>query len=199
VPSSGIVVVDDCKEWRRTICSLLQTRPELRIIAEATDGVDGVQKADELKPDLIVLDIGLPRLNGIEAAKLISEVSPVSKILFLSGVDDPDVEQVALATGASAYVYKCNAATELLSAVLAILRGSPRKSYESSSGVMESTLPNDRSAVSAVCKSQNPKGHVAFKTAATHDRSVQTLESDDPWFTRQQSGGSSSLTDLSED
>lgn len=146
-----IVIVDDCKEWRRIVCSILQTRPELRIIAEATDGAEAVQNAEELKPDLVLLDIGLPRLNGINAAEQIFEVSPASKILFLSGINDPDVMQVALRSGASGYVCKHNAGAELLPAVLAALDGSPTMSDELvSSGVFESLFQRDRSAVSEV-------------------------------------------------
>jgi DNA-binding NarL/FixJ family response regulator len=200
MPFSGIVVVDDCEEWRRMIRSILQTRPELRILAEATDGAEGIERAGELKPDLIVLDIGLPRLNGIKAATRISEVSTASRILFLSEVNDSEVVQVALSTGASGYVHKCNAATELLPAVLATLGGSPRRSNEAiPPGVMESIFPSHRKAVSAVADPKNTAGQVVVKTAATHARYVCTLEPDDPWFTMPQSAGSSWHADPSHD
>ena len=71
---------------------MLQVRPELQVIWEASDGLEAVQKAEELKPDLIVLDIGLPKLNGIEAARRIRQLSPSSKIVFLSLYNSPDVE-----------------------------------------------------------------------------------------------------------
>ena len=149
MPIREIIVVDDCKEWRRTVSSILQTRPELHVIAEATDGAEGVQYTQELKPDLIVLDIGLPKFNGIKAAKRIVEVSPASKVLFLSGIDDPDVVNIALRTGASGYVHKHNAGTDLLPAVLAALDGSPTKTDEGPpSSVLNSLFPTDRSAVS---------------------------------------------------
>ncbi len=76
-----------------------------------------------MKPDLIVLDIGLPKLNGIEAARRIRQLSPNSKILFLSQNNDLEVVQAALGTGALGYVYKMNAQKELLSAVDAVLQG----------------------------------------------------------------------------
>ena len=76
-----------------------------------------------MKPDLIVLDIGLPKLNGIEAARRIRQLSPNSKILFLSQNNDLAVVQAALGTGALGYVYKMNAQKELLSAVDAVLLG----------------------------------------------------------------------------
>jgi DNA-binding NarL/FixJ family response regulator len=98
-------------------------RPELRVICEASDGSEAVQKADDLKPDLIVLDIGLPKLNGIEAARRIRQFSPSSKILFLSQNNDLDVVQAALGTGALGCVHKMNALGELLPAVDAVLQG----------------------------------------------------------------------------
>jgi DNA-binding NarL/FixJ family response regulator len=124
---SRILVVDDFEPWRRTVCSILETEPGLRVIAEAGDGLEAVQKAKQMKPDLILLDIGLPRLNGIRASALILEVSPTSKILFLSGLDDAEVVQAALRAGGSGYVQKVNALTELIPAVLGSQRGSERK------------------------------------------------------------------------
>ena len=110
-------------------------RPELQVICEASDGPEAVLKAEELKPDLIVLDIGLPKLNGIEAARRIRQLSPSSKIVFLSLYNSPDVVQGALSTGALGYVHKTDARSELLPAVDAVLRGrqfvsSSLKDYE---------------------------------------------------------------------
>jgi CheY-like chemotaxis protein len=76
--SSRIFVVEDSEPFRKFICSTLGKRPELQIIAEVADGLEAVQKAQELQPDLISLDIGLPTLNGIEAARRIRQVSPTS-------------------------------------------------------------------------------------------------------------------------
>jgi DNA-binding NarL/FixJ family response regulator len=103
--------------------------PELRVICEASDGLTAVQKAAELKPDLILLDIGLPKLNGIEAARQIRQVSPESKIVFLSTDNSPDLAQVALSTGAQGYVHKARAQSDLLPAIDAVLRG---KEFDSS-------------------------------------------------------------------
>jgi CheY-like chemotaxis protein len=102
---------------------LLQGRPEWQIIAEAADGAEAVQKAEELKPDLILLDISLPNLNGIEAALRIGRLSPGSKILFLSQNHDLDVVKAALSTSALGYVLKTHAQSELVPAVDAALRG----------------------------------------------------------------------------
>ena len=93
-PSRAIVrilVVDDHEPFRRFVCATLEPRPELRVIGEAADGMQAVQKAEELQPDLILLDIGLPTLNGIEAAHRISRLVPAAKILFVSQENDTDV------------------------------------------------------------------------------------------------------------
>jgi CheY-like chemotaxis protein len=102
---------------------LFQARPEWQVVAEALDGSEAVQKAEELKPDLILLDIGLPKMNGIEAARRIQQLSPNSKIVFLSQNNDRGIVRAALSTGALGYVHKADAQSELLIAVDAVLRG----------------------------------------------------------------------------
>jgi DNA-binding NarL/FixJ family response regulator len=118
-----ILVVDDFKDWLRQVRLLLQSRPECQVIGEASDGSEAVQKAEELKPDLVVLDVGLPNLSGIEAARQIRQRSPNSEIIFLSQNSDLDVVRAALDTGALGYVCKTDAGRELLPAMDAVLRG----------------------------------------------------------------------------
>jgi DNA-binding NarL/FixJ family response regulator len=118
-----VLVVDDYEPWRRFFCSTLRKRPELQVIGEASDGLDAVHRAQRLQPDLILLDIGLPRLSGIEAARRILEVSPKSKILFASDDRSPYVAKEVLSTGAVGYVVKMDAVRELLLAVGTVLRG----------------------------------------------------------------------------
>jgi DNA-binding NarL/FixJ family response regulator len=118
-----VLVVDDFEPFRRFICSTLAKRPELQIVSEVSDGLEAVHKAEELQPDLIVLDIGLPTLNGIEAARRICKLSPKSKILFLSQESSADAVQEALGLGARGYVVKAHAGSELLLAVGAVLEG----------------------------------------------------------------------------
>jgi DNA-binding NarL/FixJ family response regulator len=118
-----VLVVDDFEPFRRFICSTLGKRPELQIVGEVSDGLEAVHKAEELQPDLIVLDIGLPTLNGIEAARRIRKLSPKSKILFLSQESSADAVQEALGLGARGYVVKAHAGSELLLAVGAVLEG----------------------------------------------------------------------------
>ena len=118
-----ILVVDDFEPWRQHICSLLQTRPELRVIAEVADGSEAVQKAQELEPDLILLDIGLPNLSGIEAAIRIRQVAPDARIIFVTQNSDKEVVRKALSTGAQGYVLKTDAASELFTAVAGVVGG----------------------------------------------------------------------------
>jgi DNA-binding NarL/FixJ family response regulator len=122
-PSVRALVVDDHDPWCRHVCSVLKTQPGLQVIGEVSDGLEAVQKAQEVQPDLILLDIGLPTLNGIEAARRIRELSPQSKILFITQETSADVVQVALATGARGYVVKTDAGGELLTALEAVLQG----------------------------------------------------------------------------
>jgi DNA-binding NarL/FixJ family response regulator len=118
-----ILVVDDYEPFRRFLREKLQARPELHVIGEASDGSQAIQKAEELQPDLILLDIGLPMINGIEAAHRICGLIPGVRILFVSQNNDADIVAAALNNGAKGYVRKQNANTELLRAIEAILRG----------------------------------------------------------------------------
>ena len=94
---------------------------ECVVIAEASDGVQAVEQAQELQPDLILLDLSLPKMNGMEAGRRIRKVSPHSKIVFLSQDVSPEIVQGALRLGAAGYLLKSEA-TELPVAVDAILR-----------------------------------------------------------------------------
>jgi DNA-binding NarL/FixJ family response regulator len=120
--SIRLLVVDDYEPFRRFVCSTLRKRP-FQIVGEASDGVAAVRQAEELKPDLILLDIGLPRLNGLQAAQEIQKLSPDSKIIFVSQESSPEVVQEALSLGARGYVAKTRAASDLLAAVEAVLEG----------------------------------------------------------------------------
>ena len=121
--SRSVLVVEDYEPFRRFICSTLGKSPELRIVGEVSDGLEAVKKAWDLQPNLILLDIGLPTLNGIEAAHRISRLVPGAIILFVSQNGDPEVVAEALSNGAKGYVRKQTANTELLHAVETVLRG----------------------------------------------------------------------------
>lgn len=121
--SSKILVVEDHEKFGQFVCLLLEQDAELLVVGQASDGLEAVQKAEELQPDLILLDIGLPKLNGMEAARRILERAPDAKILFLSQESSSDVVQEALNLGALGYVLKLRAQKELLPAIKAVLRG----------------------------------------------------------------------------
>jgi DNA-binding NarL/FixJ family response regulator len=121
--SVSVLVVEDYEPFREYVRSTLGKRTDLHIVGEVADGLEAVQKAEELLPDLILLDIGLPTLGGVEAAQRIRELSPQSRILFVSQENSVHVVRGALAEGAKGYVAKTDARRELLTAVDAVLRG----------------------------------------------------------------------------
>ncbi|HVN81112.1 MAG TPA: response regulator transcription factor [Terriglobia bacterium] len=116
-----ILVAEDFVPFRQWICSTLEKSTELQVVCEVSDGLEAVQKAEELKPDLILLDIGLPTLNGIEAARQIRNISAKSKIIFLTQESSADVVEEALSVGALGYVVKTRAGSELLAAVESVI------------------------------------------------------------------------------
>src|SRR5215470_2816668 len=117
------LLVDDHGGWRQRIRSILEGQPEFQVIDEALDGLEAVQKAEQLKPDLILFDIGLPRLNGIEAEKRLSQLLPHAKVLFVTQNHDADIVSAALSKGALGYVLKADAERELLPAIRGVLGG----------------------------------------------------------------------------
>lgn len=119
--SISILVVDDSECYRRFVVSELRQRPDVQTVHEVADGFEAVQRAAEQKPDLILLDIGLPGLNGLQAGRLIRKVAPGSKLLFLSQETSPEIVQEVANLGAQGFLHKSDGG--LLSAVDAILRG----------------------------------------------------------------------------
>jgi DNA-binding NarL/FixJ family response regulator len=118
--SVTIFIADDYAGWRGKVREILKNHPEWQIVGEASDGLDAVARADQLRPDIAIMDIGLPRLNGITAAMLIRQKSPQTAIVFLSGYSDDYFRQAALDAGA-AYVVKAQAVTDLPDAITAAL------------------------------------------------------------------------------
>jgi len=121
--SMCVLVVEDFAPFRQFVCSTLAGRPDVQIIGAVADGLEAVQKTEILEPDLVLLDIGLPTLNGMEAARQIRKLVPASKIIFVSQESSSDVVQEALQLGAWGYVVKTRAASDLLAAVDAFLEG----------------------------------------------------------------------------
>lgn len=118
-----VLVVDDFEPFRRLVCSILKKKQDLQVICESCDGLDAVQKAQELQPDLILLDLGLPKLNGFAAARQIRQLAPESKILLVSIESSPDLVQEAFSSGVHGYVSKARVGSDLLAAVEAVLGG----------------------------------------------------------------------------
>ncbi len=116
-----ILVVDDFEPFRRFVCATLQGRPEWQIVGEACDGFAAVQMTKDLLPDIVVLDVGMPVINGIEAAKRIRQACPSSRVIFATQNDDALIRMEALAAGAEAYLLKANAGSELVPAIEASL------------------------------------------------------------------------------
>jgi DNA-binding NarL/FixJ family response regulator len=121
--SIRVLIVDDDEPFRQFLRSTLQDKLEMQITGEASDGEDAIALAQALQPDLILLDIGLPKLNGIEAARRIRELAPRSKIIFCSQESSVDIVEAAFSAGASGYVVKVDAGSELPKAVKAVLQG----------------------------------------------------------------------------
>ena len=114
-----VVVADDFEPWRRYIVSIIEEHPGLEVVHEASDGLEAVQACVELQPDLVLLDVALPKLSGLEAAREIRESSPESKILFISLMRNQDLVREALRIGAAGYIAKVDVERDLLRAVIA--------------------------------------------------------------------------------
>ena len=118
-----VLVVDDYQAWHHFVATTLQNAEDFQVVREVGDGLEAVRQAEELQPDLILLDIGLPTMNGLEAARRIREVSPNSKILFVSENRSADIVEAALNDGAEGYVLKSDAGSDLLPGIRAALEG----------------------------------------------------------------------------
>src|SRR2546429_280150 len=127
--SFRILVADDHEVVRRGLCALLQAQPALEICGEANDGREALEKAQKLKPDVVILDIGMPSLNGLEATRQILKSNPQTKVLILTLHDSDQVVREVLNAGARGFLLKSDAARDLVAAVGALRRG---KNYFSS-------------------------------------------------------------------
>ncbi len=132
-----VLVVDQFDSWRRFVSSMLQAEPSFEIVCEISNGFEAIQAAVDLQPNVVLLDIGLPGMNGLQAAGLIRRVAPSAKIIFVSLERDPDIVEAALRLGAVGYVLKTDAGGDLITAIHTVVRG---KKFLSSS------LAGDRSA-----------------------------------------------------
>jgi DNA-binding NarL/FixJ family response regulator len=122
MPHRKTLVVEDGEGFRRFLCSTLMETTECEVVGEASDGLQAVLRAEALQPDLILLDLGLPNLNGIEAARRIRKLSPNSKTLFVTENSSREIAQGVLRTGANGYLLKSDA-TDLPCAIETVLQG----------------------------------------------------------------------------
>ena len=125
-----VLVAEDYEPLRRFASSTLEKLPQLKLVGEASDGLEAVQKTKELQPDMILLDVNLPKLNGFEVARRVREHTPQLKIIFFSADRSFDTAEDALRMGAYGYIVKSDAGRELVPALEAVLRG---KQFVSSS------------------------------------------------------------------
>ena len=121
--SIRVLVVDDFEPFQSFVCSTLEKKPHLHVVCKAQDGSEAVRQARKLQPDLIVIDVGLPKVHGIEAIRQIRKDLPKSIVLFVSQNSDADVVQRAFDVGGKGYVLKAQAGSDLLPAVEAVLQG----------------------------------------------------------------------------
>jgi DNA-binding NarL/FixJ family response regulator len=159
------LIVDDYAPWRRFLRQTLSAEKKIEIIGEAADGFEAVEKGGELQPDLILLDIGLPAMSGIEAARILRKVSSKTKIVFVSENRSPEIVQEVLRIGGSGYVLKSDAGRELVPSLRAVLEG---KQFVSSSlfgvgaGILNRTQPRNSVAEVRVESPDVPHCHEAI-------------------------------------
>ena len=117
-----ILLVDDNELWREFASSMLRQETLFEIVGEVADGLGAVTMAQQLKPTVVLLDIGLPGLNGIEAGKRIRRLAPKAKIIFVSAESHPDVVEAALSIGASGYILKSDAGRKLVIGINSVVQ-----------------------------------------------------------------------------
>jgi DNA-binding NarL/FixJ family response regulator len=120
-----VLIVDDQPIVRRGLKTLLAGSPELEVVDEGSDGVEAVEKAQRFAPDVVLLDISMPRMNGLDACRRIRALAPNCEILIVTQYDSPEVEQNVISAGARGYVLKSRAGRDLLAAVNAVSRHQP--------------------------------------------------------------------------
>jgi len=123
MPSIRTLVVEDFTSFRQYVCSILQQGREFTIVGEAADGLTAVRMASALQPQLVLLDVGLPEMNGIEAARQIRKLVPDCRILILSQESAAELVEEALALGTRGYVLKTYVHRDLLAALKTVLEG----------------------------------------------------------------------------
>lgn len=143
-----VLVADDHTIVRQGLVGILEASPEIEVVGEAADGHEAVEKSLEARPDVAVLDVSMPRLNGIEAARRIHEALPTTRILVLTMHDDEEYVLKMVRAGASGYLLKDSAASELIAAIKSLRSGQAHFGPHASKALAEAyqhpeTLPDD--------------------------------------------------------
>jgi DNA-binding NarL/FixJ family response regulator len=137
-----ILVADDHEVVRRGLCALLQGQPDWEVCGEAGDGREALEKTQKLKPDVVILDIGMPSLNGLEATRQILKTMPHTKVLILTLHDSDQVVREVLNAGARGFLLKSDAARDLVAAVEALRRDKTYFTSKVAAMVLEGYLKN---------------------------------------------------------
>ncbi|MFZ0480964.1 MAG: response regulator transcription factor [Terriglobales bacterium] len=187
-----ILIADDHAIVRQGLRSLLESHPGWEVCAEAADGFEAVKKVEQFKPDLVALDIGMPQLNGLDAARQILRDNPKIKILFLTVYDTDHSAKTAIQLGAKGLILKSDAARELMIAVEAIQRNSTYFTARMQQAVLENNLrgnrrlleketltPRERQVTQLLAEGKSTKDvaailNLSVKTAETHRSNVMS-------------------------
>jgi len=149
VAAFRILIADDHEVVRKGLVALLQQQPDWQVCGEAADGREAVEKAQQLKPDVVILDIGMPSLNGLEATRQILKTNPGARILILTLHDSDQVVRDVLNAGARGFLLKSDAARDLVAAVEALRRDKTYFTSKVASMVLEGYLKGSTGPVPA--------------------------------------------------
>src|SRR5437868_13647947 len=150
-----ILVADDHEVVRRGLCALLQAQPDWEVCGEAGDGREALEKTQKLKPDVVILDIGMPTLNGLEATRQILKAMPHTRVLILTLHDSDQVVREVLNAGARGFLLKSDAARDLVAAVEALRRDKTYFTSKVAAMVLEGYLKNGTPGVQPTAPGRN--------------------------------------------
>jgi DNA-binding NarL/FixJ family response regulator len=123
LPKPRIVLADDNQHMRDAVARVLRTRCEVEVVGCALNGAEAVDAALRLQPDILILDIIMPVLDGIRAARMLRRVDSATRIIFLTGIEDSSIQHAAMEAGGQAYVFKLQLLTDLPRAITAVMTG----------------------------------------------------------------------------